>query len=163
MPKTYKHLLSTWGKYMAGFLVKSIWGCCGSTVLTGASCWPPSNCIPVQKIVSLSTELTHNRSALVLDSNNDVLSPLLFIVYIRVLCTTARGTNPTCEAISPGRKTHFASNEKIIWNFRKYIIFSLYICEKCVDKWAKIHRSRWRRSSILGWYFRMTKDWYTDW
>ena len=43
-----------------------------------------------------------------------VLSRLLFIVYIRVLRTTARGTNPTYEAISPGRKTHFANNQKIL-------------------------------------------------
>ena len=40
-----------------------------------------------------------------------VLSSLLFIVYIGVLHTTARGPNPTDEAISPGRKTHFANNE----------------------------------------------------
>jgi len=52
-----------------------------------------------------------------------VLSPLLFLVYIKVLHTTARGTNPTYEAISPGHKTHFANNEKIIQ----------YIYEKCVD------------------------------
>jgi len=37
MQKTYTHLLSISGKYMAGFLVKSFEGCCGSTVLTGAS------------------------------------------------------------------------------------------------------------------------------
>jgi len=49
------------------------------------------------------------------------LSPLLFIVYIRVLHTTTRGPNPTCEAISPVRKTHFADNEK------------KNIYEKCVD------------------------------
>jgi len=72
MPKTYTHVLSTSAKYMAGFRVKSFGECCGSTVLTGASCWPSSNCIPVQKVVSLSTELTHNRSALVLDSDNGV-------------------------------------------------------------------------------------------
>ena len=114
MPKKSTHVLSTWGKYMAGFLVKSFWECCGSTVLTGASCWPSSNYIPVQKIVSLSTELNHNRSSLVLYSDNGVWSPHLFIVYIRVLRTAARGTNPTCEAISPGRKTHFANNEKNI-------------------------------------------------
>ena len=42
-----------------------------------------------------------------------MLPPLLFIVYIRVLQTTARGPNPTCEAISPGRKIHCANNEKI--------------------------------------------------
>jgi len=53
---------------MAGFLVKS----CGSTVLTGAYCWPSSNYIPVKKIVSWSMELNHNRSALVLYSDNGV-------------------------------------------------------------------------------------------
>ena len=42
-----------------------------------------------------------------------LLSPLLFIVYIKVLHTTARGPNPTCEAISPGCKRHFGNNEKI--------------------------------------------------
>ena len=52
-----------------------------------------------------------------------VLSPLLFIVYIKVLHTTARRTNPTYESISPGHKTHFANNEKIIQ----------YIYETCVD------------------------------
>jgi len=80
-------------------------------------CWPLSNCIPVQKIVSLLTELTYNRSVLVLDSDNGLCcqSPLFFIVYIRVLHTTTRGANPTCEAISPGPKTHFANNEKIIY------------------------------------------------
>ena len=53
----------------------SLWkalGCCGSTVLMDASCWPSNTCIPAQKIVSVSTELNHNRSALVLDSNNGV-------------------------------------------------------------------------------------------
>ena len=44
-----------------------------------------------------------------------VLSPLLFIVYIRVLHTTARRSNSTYEAISSGRKTHFANNEKVIY------------------------------------------------
>jgi len=29
--------------------------------------------------------------------------------------TTARGPNLTCEGISPGRKTHFANKEKIIY------------------------------------------------
>jgi len=32
----------------------------------------------------------------------------------QVYHTTARGPNPTYEDISPGRKTHFANNEKII-------------------------------------------------
>jgi len=38
MSKTYAHVLSTWPKYMAGFLVKSFEG------------WPSSNCILLQKI-----------------------------------------------------------------------------------------------------------------
>jgi len=41
-------------------------------VLTGASSWQSSNCIPAQKIVSVSAELNHNGSALVLDSDNGV-------------------------------------------------------------------------------------------
>jgi len=45
-----------------------------------------------------------------------VLTPLLFIVYIRVLHTTSPGPNSTYEAISPGRKTHFANNEKITYS-----------------------------------------------
>ena len=69
MPKPYRHVLSTSGRYMAGFLVKRFGGCCENTVLTGASCWASSNCIPAQKVVPLSTELNHNRSALVLDSD----------------------------------------------------------------------------------------------
>jgi len=51
-----------------------------------------------------------------------VLSPLLFIVYIRVLKTTASGANPTFEVISPGRKTHFANDEKV--HLRKICWFS---------------------------------------
>ena len=43
-----------------------------------------------------------------------VLSTFLFTVCIRVLHTTPRGPNSTYGAISPGRKTHFANNEKII-------------------------------------------------
>ena len=62
MPKTYTHVLSASGKYMAGFLVKSFGGCRGSTVLTvaslstGASCWPLSSRITALKIVSMSAE-----------------------------------------------------------------------------------------------------------
>jgi len=44
------------GKVYARFPLKSFEGCCGSTVLTGAYCWPSSHRILVQKIVSLSTE-----------------------------------------------------------------------------------------------------------
>ena len=72
MPKTYTHVSPTSGKYMAGFLVKSFGGSCGSTVLTSTYCWPSGHRILVQNIVSVSTELTHNRSALVLDSDNGV-------------------------------------------------------------------------------------------
>jgi len=57
---------------MAGYLVKRSGECRGSTVVTGASCRPSSNCIPAQKIVPVSTELNHNRSASVLDSDNGV-------------------------------------------------------------------------------------------
>ena len=71
MPKTYKHVLSTSGRY-GRVLHEKLWGCYGSTVLTGASCWPSSNCILTQKIVSVSMELTHNRSELVMDSDNGV-------------------------------------------------------------------------------------------
>ena len=118
----YTHVLSTSGKYIAGFLVKSLGWCCGSTVLTGAYCWPLNNCIPVQKIVSLSTELTHNHSVLMLDSDNGVCcqSPLLFIVYIRVLHTAAR------VQIRPTKL--FQSATKHIFP----IIKKQYIYEKCV-------------------------------
>ena len=51
------HVLSISRKHTIGFLVKSFGGCCGSTVLMGASCWQSSNCISAQKIVSVLTEL----------------------------------------------------------------------------------------------------------
>ena len=38
MPKTYTHVLSTSGKYMTGFLVKSFGECCRSSLW----CWRPS-------------------------------------------------------------------------------------------------------------------------
>jgi len=72
MPRTYTHALSTTDKYMAGFLVKNSGGCCGSTVLTDISCWLSNNCIPAQTIVPVLTELNHNCSELVLDSDNGV-------------------------------------------------------------------------------------------
>jgi len=57
MPKTYTHVLSTSRKHTSGFLVKNFSGCCGSTVLTGASCWPPlhfcsEDCVPVDGVKS---------------------------------------------------------------------------------------------------------------
>jgi len=39
----------------------------------------------------------------------------VLLVCIRVLHTTARGPNPICETIFPGRKTHSADNEKIMY------------------------------------------------
>ena len=60
----------------------------------------------------MSTDLNHNRSLLVLGSDIGVCChQTLDVVYIRVLRTAALGTNPTREAISPGRETHFANNE----------------------------------------------------
>jgi len=41
-------------------------------LLAGASYWPSTHSISAKKIVSVSTELNHNRSALVLDSDNGV-------------------------------------------------------------------------------------------
>ena len=90
---------------------KRLWGFCGSTVLTGASCWPSNNCILVQKkIASLSTELNHERSALCWTPTMvcAVTTPLHSLY--QGLHPTARRQNPTCEAISPGSKTHFANN-----------------------------------------------------
>ena len=67
----FTHVLSTPGKYRPGSLWK-VWWCCGCTMLTAVCYWPSNNCVPAQKIVSVLTELNHNRSALVLDSNNGV-------------------------------------------------------------------------------------------
>jgi len=82
LPKTYTHVSSTSGKYTTGFLAKSFGGCCGNTVLTGAYCWPSSDRIAAQKIVSMSTELNHNHSALVLDSYG---ASFVKIVYLTEL------------------------------------------------------------------------------
>jgi len=114
MPKTYTSVLSTWGKYTAGFPVKSFGWCCGSAVLTGAYCWLSSNYITVQKIVSLLMELKVQSFSVGLRQWS-VLSPLLFIVYIRILHTMTRAPNSTYEAISPDRKTDFANNEEITY------------------------------------------------
>jgi len=88
-------------------------------VLTDASCWPSSNCILAQKIVSVSTEVNHNRSAL--DSGNGVCCHHSS-VYIRALYTTARVPNSTCEAIPPGRnafcqqwKNNLFTKNLLIW------------------------------------------------
>jgi len=117
-PKTCTHVLSNKGKYMAGFLVKSFGRFFFSTVVKDPFFWPSSSCILVQKIVSLSMEVNHNRSTLVFVCGNGVYchhSSSLSRGYIKVLQITARGTNPTSEAIPPGCKTHFAINEKILY------------------------------------------------
>jgi len=108
MPKTFTDVLSTSVKSF----VKCFGGCCGSPVLLGASCRPPNRCIPAQKVASVSGELNHDRSALV---STQTMVCAVLIVCIRVLHTTVRGPNPTCETIFPGRKTHSADNEKILY------------------------------------------------
>jgi len=93
---------------------KKLWRRCGSMVLTGASFWPSSNCIPVQTFASVSTELIQTVQRWCWTMVCAVTT--LLHVYIRVLQTTARGPNyPTCEAISPGHKRHFANKKKIIY------------------------------------------------
>jgi len=79
MPQTCTHVLSTSIKHTTGFLVKSSGQCCGSTVLTAACYWPSSHCIPAQKFVSVSGEFTVGVGL----RQRCVVSPLLFIVYIR--------------------------------------------------------------------------------
>ena len=119
MPMTYTHVLSTSVMFMARFLVKGLGGYCGSTVLAGAHCWQSSNCIPAQTIVSVSTEVNHNRSALVLDSDNGVgcyPSPSLSGLSTTRLASYIRPVKPCHPAV-----IHFARNEKS------------YICEKCVN------------------------------
>ena len=58
MQKTSTHALSTSRKRTTGLLVKSLVESFGRTVL--------SHCVPAQKYLSLSAELNHNRSPLVL-------------------------------------------------------------------------------------------------
>ena len=73
MPKTYR--LHMFCRPRESIWLGSSWkalGGCGSTVLTGASKWPSSHCIPAEKIVSVSTKLNHSRSALVLDCDDGV-------------------------------------------------------------------------------------------
>ena len=43
-----------------------------TALLTPACYWPSSHCIPNQKFVSVSGELNHDRSPLLLDSNKGV-------------------------------------------------------------------------------------------
>jgi len=72
MPNMSTHVLSTSRKHMTRSLEKSLGECCGSALVATACYRPTSHCIPVQKFVSVSAELNHNRSSLVLDSDKDV-------------------------------------------------------------------------------------------
>jgi len=114
MSKTYTHVSSPSGKCMPVSREK-LWGmlrehgvdrCLLLAVKSPYSC--SEDCVSVDgvKLQPFSAGVGLRQWC--------VLSRLLFIVYIRVLRTTARGTNPTYEAISPGRKTHFANNQKIL-------------------------------------------------
>jgi len=58
------------GKVYGQVTCEKLWGVLREYGVEGAFCWPPGHCIPARKIVSVSTELNHNRSALVLDSNS---------------------------------------------------------------------------------------------
>ena len=75
MPKTFKHVLPTSRRNTTGILVKSLGECCGSTVLTAACYWPWSDCIPVQRFLSVTEELNHDRSPLLLASDNVCCHP----------------------------------------------------------------------------------------
>jgi len=84
MPKTYTDVLSTSRKHTTGFLVKNVGDCCGSTVLTGASCWPSSHCIPAQKFVSVAAVSITTVHRGCWTPTRRVLSTILFIVYIKI-------------------------------------------------------------------------------
>ena len=92
-------------------------------MLTGASCWPSSNCIPVQEIASLSTELTHNRSVLALDSDSVVCCHHSCSWSISGFSTLRPGGQ-----IRPTKPFHPAAKH-ILPIMKKY-----YINEKLADK-----------------------------
>jgi len=92
MPKTSAAILSTLKKHKTETLVTSCVECCKSTIST-ASCYRTSSqCIPVQKFVSVSPAFSHNRSPWVSDSDKGVcwLSPLLFIIYMNWINSHSR-------------------------------------------------------------------------
>ena len=74
-----------------------------------------------------------------------MLSPLPFIVYIRVLHTTTREPNPIYEVISPCCKTHFANNEKII----QYIYENCVNLAECKISRKKAHYARFLAFELL--------------
>ena len=52
--------------------MKSFGECCGCTMLTAACYWPSFDYIPTQTFVSVSAELNHDCSLLVLDADKGV-------------------------------------------------------------------------------------------
>jgi len=72
MLKTSSHVLSTSRKHTTGYLAKSFEEFSVSVVSTATCYWPSNHCIPAQKFVSVSGELNHDRSQLVLNSDKVV-------------------------------------------------------------------------------------------
>jgi len=100
MQKMSTHVLLTSRKHMTRFLVKSFGECCGTTVLMAACYCPSSHCVPAQKFMSVSTELNHNRSPLVVGLRQGcVLSLFLFIVYMNwINCHSRADEGVTVES-----------------------------------------------------------------
>jgi len=57
----FTYIVSTSRKHTTRFPVNNFRECYASTVLTAACYWPWVHCIPAQTLVSVSTELNHNR------------------------------------------------------------------------------------------------------
>jgi len=98
MPKTFTHVLSTSRQHTAEFLVKSFGKCCGSIVLTPDCYWPSRYscsevCVRVGRIESRPFTVG------VGFRQGCVLSPLLFIVYIRGGQTSVRGPHPARRTV----------------------------------------------------------------
>ena len=90
MLKISSHALSTSRKHTTWFLVKSFGECCACTVLTAACYWSSSHCIPVQKFVSVSGELNHDSSPLVLNSDKGVCQGATMGGHLRHLSPTPK-------------------------------------------------------------------------
>ena len=82
-------------------------------VLAAACYWPSKSLYSRSEVWIRVDGVTHKRSPWVLDTDTCMLlSPFLFIVYIRGLQTMALGPNPAREAISSGMQRHLVSNGK---------------------------------------------------
>ena len=99
MPKAFTHVLTTSREHTTEFLVKSFGKRCVSTVLTAACYWLSSLCIPAQMFVSVSGELNHDHSPLVLESDKDVCCHHFSSVIIRGDQTTAHGPHPAWRPV----------------------------------------------------------------